>query len=84
MPPAAARGCTYNYNSGSSALLGAAMRKASVRPLDILAQQYLFDPMDIQDVELNHKFADGNPMASSALRARPCDWAKLGRLVSPF
>jgi CubicO group peptidase (beta-lactamase class C family) len=80
-PIVAPPGRTYNYNSGSTELLGAVMRKASGAPLDILAQQHLFDPMGIQDVEWNRRFADGNPMASSSLRARPRDWAKLGQLV---
>ena len=50
-PIVAPPGCTFNYNSGSTELLGAVMRKASGAPVDILAQQHLFDPMGIQDVE---------------------------------
>jgi CubicO group peptidase (beta-lactamase class C family) len=35
----------------------------------------------LQRGTLYRKLSNGNPMASSALRARPRDWAKLGQLV---
>ena len=78
---AAPPGRTFNYNSGATELLGAILRKLSGKSLDVLAKEQLFDPLGIQDVEWNRRLPDGNPMASSALRARPRDWAKLGQLV---
>jgi CubicO group peptidase (beta-lactamase class C family) len=73
-------GQVWNYNSGSTELLGAVLRKATGKPLDQLASTLLFGPLEITDVEW-YKYAQGNPSAAAGLRLRPRDLAKIGQLV---
>ena len=73
-------GKLWNYNSGSTELLGAILRKATGKPLDELARTLLFEPLGITDVEW-YKYAKGNPSAAAGLRLRPRDLAKIGQLV---
>jgi CubicO group peptidase (beta-lactamase class C family) len=80
-PIAAPPGRTFNYNSAATELLGAILHRRTGTPIDVLARQALFEPLGIADVEWNRRLPDGSPMACSALRARPRDWAKLGELV---
>jgi len=79
-PVAAPPGKLWNYNSGSTELLGAILRKAAGKPLDQLARALVFDPLGITDVEW-YKYAQGNPSAAAGLRLRPRDFAKIGQLV---
>ncbi|MGC1342190.1 MAG: serine hydrolase [Candidatus Binataceae bacterium] len=73
-------GQIWNYNSGSTELLGAILRKATGKPLDQLARSLLFEPLGITDIEW-YKYAHGNPSAAAGLRLRPRDLAKIGQLV---
>ncbi|PMS37396.1 CubicO group peptidase (beta-lactamase class C family) [Trinickia symbiotica] len=73
-------GATYLYNGGLTALLAAILEKASGRPLDLLANEVLFGPLGIEDVEWV-RYADGAPNAVSGLRMRPRDVAKIGQIV---
>jgi len=79
-PIAAPPGRVWNYNSGSTELLGAILRQASGKPLDQLARSLLFEPLGITDLEW-YKYAQGNPSAAAGLRLRPRDLAKIGQLV---
>jgi CubicO group peptidase (beta-lactamase class C family) len=79
-PVVAPPGRVWNYNSGSTELLGAILRKATGKPLDQLARSLLFEPLGITDVEW-YKYAQGNPSAAAGLRLRPRDLAKIGQLV---
>jgi len=56
------------------------LKQVSGRPLDVLAQEVLFAPLGIADVEWV-RYPNGDPVAASGLRLRPRDIAKLGRLV---
>ena len=79
-PVVAPPGRLWNYNSGSTELLGAILRKATGKPLDQLARSLLFEPLGITDIEW-YKYAQGNPSAAAGLRLRPRDFAKIGQLV---
>jgi CubicO group peptidase (beta-lactamase class C family) len=79
-PMEAPPGKIWNYNSGSTELIGAILKKTSGKPLDQLARETLFEPLGITDVEW-YKYAEGNPSAAAGLRLRPRDLAKIGQLV---
>ncbi|MBB4566493.1 serine hydrolase domain-containing protein [Rhizobium leucaenae] len=79
-PIARPAGVAYNYNGGLTALLGAILHRASGRPPDQLAKEYLFDPLGIDDVEWVY-YPDGTANVTSGLRMRPRDVAKIGQLV---
>ena len=76
-------GESYNYNGGSTELLGRIVQKVSGERLDDFAKSNLFDPLGITDFEWtrnpNHMAA-----AASGLRLRPRDMAKLGQLVLAY
>ena len=79
-PVARPAGVTYAYNGGLTALLGALLTKVSGRPIDQLAQEELFGPLRIADVEWV-RYSNGTPNPASGLRMRPRDLAKIGQLV---
>jgi CubicO group peptidase (beta-lactamase class C family) len=61
-------------------LLQAILQKATHRPLEILAKDYLFDPLGITDVEWS-RFPNGDVLGHGGLRLRARDMLKLGQLV---
>ena len=71
----------WNYNSGETGLLAAVLHKASGKRLDAMAQEVLFDPLGIRDIEWGEHYANGDPVAGWGLRMRPRDLAKIGQLV---
>jgi CubicO group peptidase (beta-lactamase class C family) len=73
-------GATYAYNGGLTALLARILELRTGEPLDVLAQNLLFTPLGIDDVEWA-RYGDGAPVAASGLRMRPRDLAKIGQLV---
>jgi CubicO group peptidase (beta-lactamase class C family) len=79
-PMAAPPGRDYNYNSGATALLGAAVAKAAGKPFDAVVKETLFDPLGIADVEWI-RYPGGQPVAGWGLRMKPRDLAKVGQLV---
>lgn len=79
-PLATPPGQSYNYNSGETSLLAAVLHKASGKGFDVLAQEVLFDPLGISDVEWM-RYANGDPIAGWGLRMRPRDIAKVGQLM---
>lgn len=79
-PMAAPAGRNYTYNSGATALLGAVVAKAAGKPFDAIAQETLFDPLGIRDVEWI-RYPSGAPVAGWGVRLRPRDLAKIGQLV---
>jgi CubicO group peptidase (beta-lactamase class C family) len=72
-------GATYTYNGGLTALLVAILQKVSGNPIDVFANETLFGPLGIGDVEWI-RYRDGTANVSG-LRMRPRDLAKLGQLV---
>jgi CubicO group peptidase (beta-lactamase class C family) len=73
-------GQVWNYNSGSTELIGAVLKKATGKSVDELAGSLLFAPLGITDVEWPRN-ARGDPIAAGSLRLRPRDLAKIGQLV---
>ena len=73
-------GQVWNYNSGSTEIIGAVLKKATGKSVDELASTLLFAPLGITDVEWPRN-ARGDPIAAGALRLRPRDLAKIGQLV---
>jgi CubicO group peptidase (beta-lactamase class C family) len=80
-PVEAPPGKYFRYNSGSSELLGAILRKATGRPLQDYAREALFDPLAITDMGWMPYPNSATPSASGGLRLRPRDTAKLGQLL---
>jgi len=73
-------GETYAYNGGLTALLAAVLTKASGCTIDVFANNELFAPLGITEIEW-FRYDDGTPNATSGLRMRARDLAKLGQLV---
>jgi CubicO group peptidase (beta-lactamase class C family) len=79
-PMTAEPGRIYVYSGGATALIAAVLRKASGQPLDVFANEALFEPLGIADVEWV-RYRNGEPVAASGLRLRPRDLLKVGQLV---
>ena len=80
-PVVASPGARWDYNTGSSELLGGIVSKTAGRPLEDFAQEFLFDPLGITDVAWS-KYPNSDIISSgSGLRLRPRDMARLGQLV---
>jgi CubicO group peptidase (beta-lactamase class C family) len=79
-PLAALPGTVFNYNTGSTELLGIILRKVTGKRLGEFASETLFDPLGIEDWEWEGS-AGFNLAAGSGLRLRPRDLAKIGQLV---
>jgi CubicO group peptidase (beta-lactamase class C family) len=79
-PMAAEPGKTYNYCGCSAVLLEAILQKTSHQPLDLIAKNFLFDPLGITDVEWS-RFPNGDVLAHGGLRLRARDMLKIGQLV---
>jgi CubicO group peptidase (beta-lactamase class C family) len=80
-PVAAPPGQVYDYSGGCTALIQAILKRATGQPLDALAQNLLFAPLGIKDVDWVRYPATGEPVAASGLRLLPRDFATLGQLV---
>jgi CubicO group peptidase (beta-lactamase class C family) len=74
-------GISFEYNSRGTELIGAILQKVSGKTVDILAQEDIFAPLGISDVDWYGRLGNGVPMSSSGLSLRPRDWAKIGELV---
>ena len=77
----ASPGKAFNYNSGTTVLLGEIIRRASKTNLENFADNYLFTPLGITDFQMiNLHNAKEVYFASSGLYLRPRDMAKIGQL----
>lgn len=74
-------GEAWSFSGGTAEILGAVVQNATAQPLDRFAREYLFEPLGIMDFEWIKYPKSGIPAASSGLRLRPRDMAKLGQLV---
>jgi CubicO group peptidase (beta-lactamase class C family) len=73
-------GATFLYNGGLTILLAEMLSRATGRSIEKLAEEELFRPLGIAAVEWN-RFGDATANATSGLRMRPTDAAKIGQLV---
>lgn len=80
-PIAGPAGRVYDYSGGCTVLITAILKQATGRPLDTLAQELLFAPLGISDVEWVRYPTTGEPVAASGLRLLPRDFVKIGQLV---
>lgn len=79
-PMARQPGEAWAYNSGTSILLGGILEQATGRDPLTFAQEYLFDPLEITDVEW-HKTTGNHYHTDGGLYLRPRDMARLGYLM---
>lgn len=78
LPP----GVLFNYSGGATSLLGAALARAVGKRIDAFAEEKLFEPLGIRDVEWLSFVGSTELAAFAGLRLRPRDLAKLGQLVA--
>jgi CubicO group peptidase (beta-lactamase class C family) len=73
-------GSRWNYNGGTTALLGHLIAAGTGMPLLAFSREKLFEPLGIRDLEWI-LMSNGEPAGASGLRLRPRDLAKIGQLV---
>jgi CubicO group peptidase (beta-lactamase class C family) len=73
-------GKRFEYQSGLSILVGAVLRAATGKPVDVLAHERLFAPLGIDHFRWT-KDGDGNPHTGGGLLLRPRDMVTLGQLL---
>lgn len=71
-------GMSYNYNSGDSHLLSAIIQEKTEMSTADFAQEYLFNPLNIQNVLF--KEMKGVALGANGLAMTPYDMAKIGLL----
>lgn len=76
-PLVAEPGTVWEYNGGTSQLLGVILEARTGRPIEEYARHVLFGPLGITSFEWRGDVA-GMPSAASGLRLLPGDFAKLG------
>jgi CubicO group peptidase (beta-lactamase class C family) len=76
-----APGVTFRYSDSETELVGAILKKVTGKTVDVLAQENIFAPLGINDVEWLKSPFNGVAMSSEGLNLRPRDWAKIGQLV---
>ena len=74
-------GTWWEYSSGNTMLLSAALRHASGKELPDFAREALLEPLGITTVEWIDVAPAHEPTAWGGLRLRPRDTAKFGQLV---
>jgi CubicO group peptidase (beta-lactamase class C family) len=79
-PLVAAPGERWNYNGGATAVIAKLVSRGTGRPLLEFAQEHLFAPLGITDMDWVTD-RQGEPKAAAGLRLRPRDLAKIGQLV---
>jgi CubicO group peptidase (beta-lactamase class C family) len=78
---AAPPGKIWVYSSGATELLGKVVSRVAGEPLDDFARKHLLEPLNIADFAWMRLPKNSAPCASSGLRLRSRDLAKLGHLV---
>ncbi len=73
-------GTTWNYTGGATAVLGHLISRGVGKSLLDYANEKLFHPLSITDIQWTKGF-NGEESAASGLRMRPRDLAKIGQLL---
>lgn len=73
-------GAVWRYNGGLTWLLAEVLARSGGAPVEALAQEALFAPLGIADLEWV-RYADGAANPVSGLRLRPRDLLKIGQCV---
>ncbi|MGY8704850.1 serine hydrolase [Bradyrhizobium sp. 18BD] len=76
-----APGISFAYSDDETELIGAILKKVTGKTVDVLAQEDLFAPLGIKDVNWRQDPFSGVPASANGLSLRPRDWAKIGQLV---
>jgi CubicO group peptidase (beta-lactamase class C family) len=76
-----APGVSFRYSDSETELVGAILKKVTGKSVDVLAQEEIFAPLGINDVEWYKSPFNNVAMSSTGLNLRPRDWAKIGQLV---
>jgi CubicO group peptidase (beta-lactamase class C family) len=79
-PVVAPPGQFYNYGGYAATLLQEILKRRSGKRLEVLAQEILFAPLGITDLEWM-RFASGEARGYGGLRLRARDLAKLGQML---
>ncbi len=72
-------GTTFSYCSGSTAMIGEIIKKASGMSYEDFAQTHLFDPLGINLTEY-HYHNSGIPSLGHGMWLKPTDMAKIGQM----
>lgn len=73
-------GTQFKYNGGGTSLLSDLLIKKTGKSLKEIANDWLFEPLEIQNFEWVED-RNGRALAHAGLRLKPRDMLKLGRLV---
>lgn len=76
-------GSVWEYTSGNPHVLGAVVANAAGMPLDEFAEQYLFEPLGITNMEWVYSNV-GRAFGGGCHRMRPVDMLKLGKLFANY
>ena len=71
-------GTHFSYYGGSQILLGEIIKNATGMPIDSFSQQYLFDPLQIENASWSTRFNNGVIEAAGGLMLKPRDMVKVG------
>src|ERR1043165_1153230 len=71
----------FNYQSGSTELLGMCLIKATGKPLAELASEWLWKPIDAEHAAKWHTDANGTELAFCCFNSNARDFARFGKLM---
>lgn len=81
LPIVTAPGKEYNYQSGSTQLLGLCVMKATGKPLSALASEWLWKPLRAEREAFWHTDDEGTEMAYCCFNSNARDFARFGKLL---
>ncbi|NAS13040.1 serine hydrolase domain-containing protein [Poritiphilus flavus] len=73
-----APGSGFAYYGGSQILLGEILKNATGMPIDEFSQQYLWEPLNIENANWSVRFENGVIESAGGLKLKPRDMLKVG------